>query len=125
MDNFESRLSNLDLNRGWQNQDVVYIVMYRSRKSGGTYTEIRRTAQGLARLLQTLKYLGYKDDEIIITEQKKKWMPDWRRTKTDNPVLLPKKRGRKPKNANANANASAKEEQVVTDNKVVPFVANR
>jgi hypothetical protein len=60
----------------WRDQDHVYIVMYPSRKSGGTYTEVRRTPRGLARLMRTLRSLGYMDSEIEITDKQKTWMPE-------------------------------------------------
>jgi hypothetical protein len=50
--------------------------MWQSRKSGATYSDIRKTDSGLNRLLDTLKWLGYKKEEIVISEQNKVWLPD-------------------------------------------------
>lgn len=63
----------------WQNQEVVYVIMWRSQKSGGTYTELRRTEQGRDRLLNTLKFMGVDPSQIVVTEQKKVWKPDLRK----------------------------------------------
>jgi hypothetical protein len=78
-EDFEDSLSG-----SWRNQDHVYIVMYPSRKSGGTYTEVRRTQRGLARLLRTLRSLGYVDSEIEVTDKRKTWMPE---TTNQEPVI--------------------------------------
>ncbi len=60
----------------WFNQDKVYLVMWRSQKTGATYSDIRKTDRGLNRLLDTLRWMGYSDEEIIVTEQRKAWLPD-------------------------------------------------
>jgi hypothetical protein len=68
-------------NIGWQRQDTIYIVMYQSKRSGGTYTELRKTEAGLNRLVETLVFMGYNREDIIITEQQKRWMPEFKNNK--------------------------------------------
>lgn len=57
-------------------QDTAYIIMWKSPKSGGTYTELRRTDWGRDRLLRTLAFLGVDQKDIVVYEQKKVWAPD-------------------------------------------------
>jgi len=59
----------------WQNQEIVYVIMWESKVSGATRSELRRTDYGRNRLLATLQFLGYELDDIIIVEQKKAWKP--------------------------------------------------
>lgn len=59
----------------WKDQDCVYVIMYPSRKTGGTYSIIRRLPQGLENVKKTLLALGYKEEELVITEMPKPWMP--------------------------------------------------
>lgn len=61
---------------GWQNQETVYLVMWRSRKSGATLSELKKTDSGKNRLIATLEYLGYDRDEIIVIEKDKAWKPE-------------------------------------------------
>lgn len=63
---------------GWQNAESVFIIMFQSRVSGGTYTELRKTEAGKDRLVRTLVFMGYDEKDIIVTEQKKAWKPDLR-----------------------------------------------
>lgn len=60
---------------GWQNQETVYLIMWRSRKSGATLSELRKTDYGKDRLIQTLVFLGYEKDDIIVIEKNKAWKP--------------------------------------------------
>lgn len=108
----------------WRNQEVVYIVMYQSRKSGGTYTEVRRTPRGLARLLETLRILGYKKEEISITEQQKKWMPDPNiKLKKPKTTAVPKKRRRKDDTAKEASVARGVSKETAEKSNVYKFVA--
>jgi hypothetical protein len=59
----------------WKFQSVVYLVLWKSSKSGGTYSEIRRTPQGLNRLLRTLDFMGVDPETIHVIEQQKPYMP--------------------------------------------------
>lgn len=62
---------------GWQNQDTIYLIMWRSRKSGATLSELRKTDFGRDRLVETLvNFLGYDRDEIIVIEKDKAWKPE-------------------------------------------------
>lgn len=58
-------------------QEDVYIIMWQSPKRGGTYTEVRRSEEGMNRLVRSLEYVGY---QPIVTRQKKPWIPE-RKTK--------------------------------------------
>jgi hypothetical protein len=60
----------------WRTQEQIYIIMWKSGKSGATLSEIRKTDEGLNRLLRTLKYMGISDNDINVTTQQKKWMPE-------------------------------------------------
>jgi hypothetical protein len=71
-------------NVGWQRQNTVYIVMYQSKRSGGTYTELRRTEAGLNLLIDTLLHMGYKKSDIEVTEKQKLWMPELKGDKKKN-----------------------------------------
>jgi hypothetical protein len=57
-------------------QDTAYIIMWKSEKSGGTYTELRRTDWGRDRLLSTLRYLGVKEKNIVVFTKQKVFVPD-------------------------------------------------
>ncbi len=59
----------------WQNQEIVYLIMYQSKVSGATLTELRKTDFGRDRLLNTLVFLGYSLDDVVVVEQKKAWKP--------------------------------------------------
>jgi len=59
----------------WQNQDTVFLVMWRSRKSGATLSELKKTEAGKNRLVATLLFLGYAYDDLIIVEKDKAWKP--------------------------------------------------
>lgn len=54
---------------------MLYLVMWRSRKSGATLSDLRKTEEGKDRLVNTLKFLGYSDDEIIVRKQRREWKP--------------------------------------------------
>ncbi|WAB24993.1 hypothetical protein M3_0042 [Lysinibacillus phage vB_LfM_LysYB1] len=60
----------------WRNQSSVFIIMWQSDKSGGTYTELRKTVEGKDRLLDTLKFIGVDLEKVVVTEQPRIWMPD-------------------------------------------------
>lgn len=57
-------------------QDTAYIIMWRSSKSGGTYTELRRTDWGRDRLLKTLVYQGIPRENIHVEKQRKPFIPE-------------------------------------------------
>lgn len=60
----------------WRNQETVYVVMWRSKKTGATLSDLRKTDKGLEKLIKTLVFLGYKREEIIVSEQQKAWKPE-------------------------------------------------
>lgn len=56
-------------------QNMVYIIMWHSSKSGGTYTELRKSVRGKNRFLSGLNYLGVDLKEVQVIEQPKVWVP--------------------------------------------------
>ncbi|TVX85960.1 hypothetical protein [Paenibacillus agilis] len=62
-------------------QDKVFIIMWQSSKSGGTYTELRKSVRGKNRFLQGLSFHGVDLREIQVIEQPKLWIPE-RKVKT-------------------------------------------
>lgn len=59
----------------WQNEEMLYLVMWRSKKSGATLSDLRKTEEGKDRLVNTLKYLGYREEDIIVVRQRREWKP--------------------------------------------------
>lgn len=57
----------------WRNQEEIYVVMWKSKRSGATLSDIRKTDNGFSRLINTLHFLGYRDEEIVVTKQEKIW----------------------------------------------------
>jgi hypothetical protein len=56
-------------------QDKVFIIMWHSTKSGGTYTELRKSIRGKNRFLAGLNFLGVNLKEVQVFEQTKTWVP--------------------------------------------------
>lgn len=56
-------------------QDKVFIIMWCSSKSGGTYTELRKSVRGKNRFLSGLHSLGVDLREVQVFEQTKTWVP--------------------------------------------------
>jgi len=59
----------------WQNQEEVYLIMWKSHRSGATLSDLRKTDEGKNRLVDTLIGLGYDPEEIIVVKQEKAWKP--------------------------------------------------
>lgn len=59
----------------WQNSTTLYLIMYRSKKTGGTYSALRKTDEGRDRFLRTLAWLGFEEDEITVVPQERQWKP--------------------------------------------------
>lgn len=57
-------------------QDRVFIIMWQSSRSGGTYTELRKSVRGRNRFLMGLKFLGVDLREVKVFEQTKSWIPE-------------------------------------------------
>lgn len=64
-------------------QDKVFIIMWQSSKSGGTYTELRKSVRGKNRFLQGLSFYGVDLREVNIIEVPKTWVPE-KKTKDKN-----------------------------------------
>lgn len=56
-------------------QGDVYIIMWRSEKSGGTYSIIRKSEEGMRRYVYALELIGYAKEEIKVFQQHKPWVP--------------------------------------------------
>lgn len=70
-------------------QEEVYVIMWRSEKSGGTYSIIRKSEEGMRRYVYALELVGWPKDDIKVFKQHKPWIPV---KKTEEPTkrnLLP------------------------------------
>lgn len=56
--------------------DKVFIIMWQSSKSGGTYTELRKSVRGKNRFLRGLNYYGVNLQEVQVIEVPKTWVPE-------------------------------------------------
>lgn len=56
-------------------QDEVYLIMWRSEKSGGTYSIIRKSEEGMRRYVYALELIGWPKDQIKVITQNKPWVP--------------------------------------------------
>ncbi len=65
-------------------QDKVFIIMWQSSKSGGTYTELRKSIRGKNRFLEGLSFHGVDLNEVEVIETVKKWVPE-KKSKKDKP----------------------------------------
>lgn len=61
----------------WQKQEDVYLIMWRSKISGATLSELRRTELGKEKFVRTLEIMGgYSQKDIVVIKQKKQWKPE-------------------------------------------------
>lgn len=60
----------------WQKQEDVYLIMWRSKISGATLSELRRTELGKEKFVRTLELMGYSRKDIVVIKQKKQWKPE-------------------------------------------------
>lgn len=56
-------------------QDDVYVIMWRSERSGGTYSIIRKSEEGMRRYVYALELVGWPKDQIKVINQSKPWVP--------------------------------------------------
>lgn len=56
-------------------QPRVYVVMRLSPKMGGTYSEIRKSLQGVKRLLDEWDFLGIDMKNVRVCPIEKEWVP--------------------------------------------------
>lgn len=63
-------------------QEDVYVIMWRSERSGGTYSIIRKSREGMMRYIHALELVGWPKDQIKVFNQHKPWVPV---RKTDEP----------------------------------------
>lgn len=56
-------------------QDEVYVIMWRSERSGGTYSIIRKSREGMLRYVYALELIGWPKDSIKVATQSKPWVP--------------------------------------------------
>lgn len=57
-------------------QDRLFLIMWQSSKSGGTYSMLRKSVQGKNNFLRGLSFMGVNLDEVIVVEQTKAWVPE-------------------------------------------------
>lgn len=82
-------------------QDKVFIIMWQSSKSGGTYTELRKSIRGKNRFLEGLSFLGVDLNEVDVIETPKKWVPEKKAKKKDKVTpLVPSTEPRRRKRRN-------------------------
>jgi hypothetical protein len=62
-------------------QDRVFVIMYPSNRSGGTYTELRKSIQGKNRFMSGLRFMGYDMSKVHVFEQNKIWVPEPKKNK--------------------------------------------
>lgn len=56
-------------------QPKIYLVMRVSPKLGGTYSEIRRSIQGVKRLLSDWEFMGIDMKNVRVYPIQKEWIP--------------------------------------------------
>lgn len=56
-------------------QPKIYLVMRVSPKLGGTYSEIRRSVQGVKRLLSDWDFMGIDMKNVRVYPVEKEWIP--------------------------------------------------
>lgn len=56
-------------------QEEVYLIMWRSERSGGTYSIIRKSEEGMKRYVYALELIGWPKDQIKVIPQHKPWVP--------------------------------------------------
>lgn len=61
-------------------QQDVYVIMWRSDRSNGTYSIIRKSREGMLRYVYALEMIGWSKDQIKVINQHKPWVPE-RKTK--------------------------------------------
>lgn len=60
----------------WRSEDTIYLVMWRSQRSGATLSILRKSTEGKDNWVAGLKFMGIKEEDIEIIPQGKAWMPD-------------------------------------------------
>lgn len=56
-------------------QDKVFLIMWQSSKSGGTYTALRKSIRGRNRFLSGMRRIGMDMSNVQVFEQTKTWVP--------------------------------------------------
>lgn len=56
-------------------QSTVYVIMWKSSRSNGTYSEIRKSWEGMRNFILTLDTLGFDLSLVTVFEQEKPWVP--------------------------------------------------
>lgn len=62
-------------------QDRVFIIMWESSKSGGTYTELRKSIRGKDKFLRGLHFFGVDLNEVRVIDVPKAWVPEPKKSK--------------------------------------------
>lgn len=56
-------------------QSEVYLIMWRSERSGGTYSIVRKSREGMLRYVYALELIGWRKEDIKVVLQDKPWVP--------------------------------------------------
>lgn len=56
-------------------QEKIFLIMWKSNRSGGTYSQLRKSIEGKDRFLRSLAFLGVNLSEVTVVEQTKVWVP--------------------------------------------------
>lgn len=56
-------------------QEEIFVIMWRSERSGGTYSIIRKSKEGMLRYVWYLETIGWPKDQIKVLANGKPWVP--------------------------------------------------
>lgn len=61
----------------WHNENTIYLVMWKSPKTGTTLSDIKKSEHGKNNLVRTLLFIGIPEENIHVYEQEKvyKYVP--------------------------------------------------
>jgi hypothetical protein len=61
----------------WQNETTVYLIMWKSKRSGATLSSLKKSTEGKNSFVRTLLFMGVDPETIIVQEQEKpyKYVP--------------------------------------------------
>jgi hypothetical protein len=67
----------------WQNEMTVFLIMWKSKRSGATLSELKKSEEGKNSFVRALIFMGVDPDTIVIQEQEKpyKYVPKSERGK--------------------------------------------
>lgn len=56
-------------------QSDVYLIMWRSDRSGGTYSIVRKSRESMERFIHALDIMGFDMSNVQVSQQSKPWVP--------------------------------------------------